>query len=125
MGRTLVNCPYGTGQKLLDLKAAGFTMSEEDPLVHALIDVNDANAVAFYNCGNYALQGGVPRAVPSPGAGGIGGIPPAIGAALPPGVTAVPPAALGRFISTLPGVVNKSGAALAISLSEQRKCSQC
>ena len=116
MGRTLVNCPYGTGQKLLDLKAAGFTMSEEDPLVHALIDVNDANAVAFYNCGNYALQGGVPR---------IGGIPPAIGAALPPGVTAVPPAALGRFISTLPGVVNKSGAALAISLSEQRKCSQC
>jgi hypothetical protein len=41
-----------------------------------------------------------------------------IGAALLPGVAAAPPAAppaaLGRFISTLPGVVNKSGAALSL-----------
>jgi hypothetical protein len=77
MANILVKCPFGTGQKLLDLKSSGFEMTEEDPLVHAIVDVGDANAVAFYNGGNYALQAGVPGAVAWPG---VGGIPPVIGA---------------------------------------------
>lgn len=77
--------------------------------MHAVIDVGDSNAVAFYNGGNYALAAGVIGGLPWPGGGG-----PPPGAALPPGVVALPPAALGRFISTLPGVVNKSGAALTL-----------
>ncbi len=48
MSRRLVSCPFGTGQTLMALKAAGFQMTEEDPLVHAVIDVGDGNAVAFY-----------------------------------------------------------------------------
>jgi hypothetical protein len=111
MANTLMKCPFRTGPMLMKLKAGGFTMTEEDPLVHAIIDVGDANAVAFYNGGNYALQAGVPGALAWPGAGGI---PPLVGAALHPGVAAAPPAALGRFISSLPGVVNKSGAALTL-----------
>lgn len=63
-----------------------------------LIDVGDANAVHFYD-----LAAGV-----------SGDAPPAPGVALPAGVVA-PPAALWRFISTLPGVVNKSGTALTLS----------
>eukprot|EP01031_Cornospumella_fuschlensis_P025712 gene25712-31051_t len=111
MGRCLVRCPFKTGQKLMELKASGFKMSEEDPLVHVIIDVGNADAVAFYNGGNYTLPAGALGALPWPG----NGVPPQPGAALPAGVVALPPAALGRFISTLTGVVNKSG---AISLSE-------
>jgi hypothetical protein len=110
MARSLVNCPFETGLSLLRLKKSGFKMSEEDPLVHAVIDVGDGNAVAFYNGGNYALVAGVAGALPWPAGDG----PPPLGAAVPPGVAALPPAALGRFISTLPGVVNKSGAALTL-----------
>lgn len=102
MGRFLMSCPFETGKNLMALKASGFKMTEEDPLVHAVIDVGDGNAVAFYNGGNYALAAGVIGALPWPGGGG----PPPPGAALPPGVVALPSAALGRFISTLPGVVN-------------------
>ena len=109
MARCLVSCPFGTGQKLMALKASGYEIAEEDPLVHAVIDVRDANAVAYYNGGNYSLAAGAMGALPWPG----GGVPPP-GAGLPPRVAALPPAALGRFISTLPGVVNKSGEALTL-----------
>ena len=93
----------------MQLKASGFEISEEDPLIHAVINVDDANAVAFYNGGNYALPVGAPGLLPWPG-----GVVPPHGAALPAGVVALPPCALGRFISTLPGAVNKSGVALTL-----------
>ena len=110
LSRRLLSCPFRTGQNLIQLKASGFKISEEDPLIHAVIDVGDANAVAFYNGGNYALPVGAAGALPWPG----GGAPPLFGGALPAGVAALPPSALGRFISTLPGVVNKSGTALTL-----------
>ena len=47
MSRCLLRCPFGTAQKLMQLKASGFEISEEDPLIHAVIKVGDANAVAI------------------------------------------------------------------------------
>ena len=64
------------------------------------VDVGNANAAAFYNGGKFSLEPEVPGAVDWPG-----GAPPAVGAAMSAEVTAILPAALGRFISTLPGAV--------------------
>ena len=99
----LVNCPFGTGAALVKLKCDGFVITEEDPLIHAVIDCNNDDSVRNYNGGNFAVNPGFAGWLPWPE-----GAPPAPGAALPDGVEKTPPAALGRFIAQQPGVTNKS-----------------
>ena len=99
----LVNCPFGTGAALVKLKSYGFVITEEDPLIHAVIDCNNDHSVKYYNGGNFAVNPGFAGWLPWPE-----GAPPAPGAALPDGVVKTSPAALGRFIAQQPGVTSKS-----------------
>ena len=83
----LVNCPFGTGAALVKLKSYGFVITEEDPLIHAVIDCNNDDSVRYYNGGNFAVNPGFAGWLPWPE-----GAPPAPGAALPDGVEKTPPA---------------------------------
>mmetsp|Transcript_32404 Transcript_32404/g.50474 ORF Transcript_32404/g.50474 Transcript_32404/m.50474 type:complete len:222 (-) Transcript_32404:282-947(-) len=93
----------GTGCHLLRLLDEGFTMSERDPLLFLVPDLHNEESLHYFNNGNFGLPPGSPGSLPWPG-----GVPPAAHDPLPAGVVQRPPFALGRFISSQPGVQDLS-----------------
>jgi hypothetical protein len=94
----------GAARRLIELAAGGLEVSEGDPLLVGVVDVADADSVAYASQGNYGLAAGRPGSLAWPG-----GAAPALGAPLPDGAAAAPPRALAGFIRSMRGVVDKAG----------------
>jgi hypothetical protein len=94
----------GVAEHLLRLKDEGFVISEDDPLLCMVVDINNAASRGYANCGNYGLPAEHPAAQPWPN----GQVPTELVPGVP-GVVSLPPGALGKFIAAIPGVIEKSG----------------
>jgi hypothetical protein len=94
----------GIARCLIKLAESGFEITEGDPLLVGVVDVDNPESLAYASRGNYGLSPGTPghRAWP-------GGSPPEAGAPLPAGAVAAPPRALASFLRSMPGVFDKAG----------------
>jgi hypothetical protein len=65
---TLAQGGQGAAARVLrDMIASNYPVSEDDPLLVLAFDSADANALAYWNNGNYGLPAGAPGALPWPG----------------------------------------------------------
>jgi hypothetical protein len=115
LARQFQDC--GAAGWLIELAAGGFEISEGDPLLVGVVNVADADSVAYASQGNYGLAAGSPGHLPWPG-----GAAPALGAPLPAGVAAAPPHALASFIRSMPGVVDKADGVSGLVFYVENNC---
>lgn len=96
----------GTAKSLIELESSGFVISEGDPLLLVVVDMNNPASVGYANAGNYGIPAGTPGYLAWPG-----GVAPVAGAALPipNGVAQAPPNALASCLRGMPAVEDKSG----------------